>query len=175
MFKDYYAILEVNYPSDEKEIKSAYRKETLKWHPDKNIGRNTEEQMKDINEAYTILSNLKSRERYEREYQIFKQNQKKKEGEFASGSAYSKNNRHYHRNEESCNTKWQYDYDVKDSSLKDDIKNARESAEKYVKDFLESLRNDSKVAAGGTLDEIFPYLLVGIMMAIITFIVQTCS
>ena len=56
MFKDYYAILEISFPSDEKEIKAAYRQQSLKWHPDRNIGRNTEEEMKAINEAYAILS-----------------------------------------------------------------------------------------------------------------------
>lgn len=175
MFKDYYTILGINHPSDEKEIKSAYRKQALKWHPDRNIGRSTEEQMKDINEAYTILINPISKERYEKEYQIFKQSQKVKEEEYTSSTVHPKYSNHYYSNEESHYTKWQYDYDVKDSSLKEDIKNAQESAERYVKDFLTLLKNDSKVATKGALDEVFPYLLTGIIVAIFILFIQTCS
>ncbi len=175
MLKDYYAILGINYPSDEKEIKFAYRKQAFKWHPDRNIGRSTEEQMKDINEAYTILSNPISRGKYEKEYQIFKQGQKVKEEECTSSTVHSPNNNFYDSNEEFHYTKWQYDYDVKDWSLREDIKNARESAERYIKDFLASLKNDSKVAIKGAWDEVFSYIIAGVIMIILVFFIQTCS
>lgn len=175
MFKDYYAILRINYPSDEKEIKSAYRKQALKWHPDRNIERGTEEQMKDINEAYTILGDPISKGRYEKEYQMFKQIQKVREKEYTSSTIHSKNSKPYYSNEEFHYTKWQYDYNVKDSSLKGDIKNAQRAAERYVEDFLAALNNNSKVAAKGVWDEVFPYIIVGIIMTIFILFIQTYS
>lgn len=175
MFKDYYAILGINYPSDEKEMKFAYRKQAFKWHPDRNIGRSTEEQMKDINEAYTILGNPVSRERYNKEYQIFKQKQGVKKEANTSSTVHSPNSNFYDNNEEFNYTEWQYDYDVKDWSLREDIKNARESAERYVKDFLASLKNDSKVAAKGAWDVFFSYIIAGVIMIIFIFFIQTCS
>lgn len=55
MFVDYYQILEISYPSNADEIKRAYRKLSLKWHPDRNVGIDTSEIMIGINEAYYIL------------------------------------------------------------------------------------------------------------------------
>lgn len=54
-FKDYYKILEICFPSNDDEIKTAYRRMSLKWHPDKNPGIDTSNLMIDINEAYYIL------------------------------------------------------------------------------------------------------------------------
>ena len=71
MFKDYYSILGIPENVTPKQIKAAYRTQSLKWHPDKNPDRDTTEQMKDINEAYSILSNADTRARYDKEYQFY--------------------------------------------------------------------------------------------------------
>ena len=56
-YKDYYKTLGVPRGSDEKEIKKAFRKLAQQYHPDKNPGDKTAEaRFKDINEAYTVLS-----------------------------------------------------------------------------------------------------------------------
>lgn len=65
----YYTILDLkkeDNPSDE-EIKRAYKKKALKWHPDRNIKkkREAEEKFKEINEAYEILSDSKKRKLYD--------------------------------------------------------------------------------------------------------------
>ena len=53
--KDYYAILGVNKSATQEEIKKAYRKLALKYHPDRNPGDKTaEEKFKEINEAYDV-------------------------------------------------------------------------------------------------------------------------
>lgn len=62
--KNYYKILGVNKRAGEKEIKKAYRKLALKWHPDKNE-EDTEAKFKDINEAYSVLSDPKKRNDYD--------------------------------------------------------------------------------------------------------------
>ena len=67
-FKDYYKILELeNSKVTTEQIKSAYRKQAKKYHPDVNVGnRVAEERIKDINEAYRILSSPASKRKYDR-------------------------------------------------------------------------------------------------------------
>lgn len=68
IFKDYYKILELetNKVSTD-EIKTAYREQAKKYHPDVNIGvRGAEERFKDINEAYQTLINEQTRRKYDR-------------------------------------------------------------------------------------------------------------
>lgn len=68
--KDYYKILDIARDADEKTIKKGYRTQTLKYHPDKYKGgdlseKEIEAKMQEINEAYEILSDAKSRESYD--------------------------------------------------------------------------------------------------------------
>jgi curved DNA-binding protein len=66
-YKDYYKILGVNRKAAADEIRSAYRKLALKYHPDKNPGdKKAEEKFKEINEAYQVLSDDKKRAHYDR-------------------------------------------------------------------------------------------------------------
>ena len=63
---DYYKILGVNKDADENEIKKAYRKLAIKYHPDKNLGnKEAEEKFKEINEAYEVLSDKDKRSKYD--------------------------------------------------------------------------------------------------------------
>lgn len=65
MGKDYYKILGVSKGASEEEIKKAYRKLALKYHPDKNKAANAEEKFKELAEAYEILSDKKKRDIYD--------------------------------------------------------------------------------------------------------------
>jgi curved DNA-binding protein len=68
-FQDYYEILGVDRKASDKEIKSAYRKLARKWHPDLHSGKDkekAEEKIKQINEAYEVLSDKEKREKYDR-------------------------------------------------------------------------------------------------------------
>ena len=60
--KDYYKVLDVSEDATAEEIKKTYRKLAFQYHPDKNPG--SEELMKEINEAYAVLSDQKKREAY---------------------------------------------------------------------------------------------------------------
>lgn len=65
MVKDYYKILNVNKKSSEDEIKKKYKKLALVWHPDRNKSQNAEQKFKEINEAYTTLSDQTKRKEYD--------------------------------------------------------------------------------------------------------------
>ncbi len=64
--KDYYKILGVSKDASADEIKKAFRKLAIKYHPDKNKGnKEAEERFKEINEAYAVLSDPKKRKEYD--------------------------------------------------------------------------------------------------------------
>lgn len=64
--QDYYQILGVNRDASPEEIKKAYRRLALKYHPDKNKGdKHAEEMFKKISEAYAVLSNPEKRKEYD--------------------------------------------------------------------------------------------------------------
>jgi molecular chaperone DnaJ len=65
--RDYYDILGVSKGASKDEIKKAYRKQALKYHPDKNPGdKKAEEHFKEAAEAYEVLSNDEKKSRYDR-------------------------------------------------------------------------------------------------------------
>jgi len=65
--KDYYSILGVGKDANDEEIKKAYRKLALKYHPDRNNGdKKAEEKFKELNEAYGVLSDKSKRIDYDR-------------------------------------------------------------------------------------------------------------
>ena len=65
--RDYYEILGVARGASEQEIKSAYRKLALQYHPDRNPGNNeAEENFKEAAEAYSVLSDAQKRANYDR-------------------------------------------------------------------------------------------------------------
>ena len=65
--RDYYEVLGVERSANEDEIKKAYRKAAIKFHPDKNPGdKEAEEKFKEAAEAYDVLSNPDKRARYDR-------------------------------------------------------------------------------------------------------------
>jgi molecular chaperone DnaJ len=64
--RDYYEVLGLDRGADWEEIKKAYRKLALKFHPDKNPGdKNAEEQFKEIGEAYEVLNDPEKRAVYD--------------------------------------------------------------------------------------------------------------
>lgn len=64
--KDYYEVLGIDKNASEDEIKRAFKKAALKYHPDRNQGdKEAEEKFKEINEAYQVLSDSEKRQRYD--------------------------------------------------------------------------------------------------------------
>ena len=65
MGKDYYSVLGVQKDATDEQLKKAYRKMALKFHPDKNQSPGAEEKFKQIGEAYDVLSDPKKRKIYD--------------------------------------------------------------------------------------------------------------
>jgi len=83
--KDYYTILGVPETATEEELKKAYRRLALQYHPDKNLGDSkAEERFKEISEAYVVLVDQQKR----RQYDVSRQAQYAS-GEAAAGFRYS--------------------------------------------------------------------------------------
>ena len=74
--KNYYTILGLNKDASLSEIKKAYRRLAVKFHPDKNLDDDGffEKMFKDIDEAYNILSDSEKRDEYDKSF-FYKENQ----------------------------------------------------------------------------------------------------
>ena len=65
MGKDYYKILGITKGASEDDVRKAYRKMALRYHPDKNKSAGAEEKFKEVAEAYEVLSDKKKRDIYD--------------------------------------------------------------------------------------------------------------
>ena len=63
--RDYYDILGLDRNSTQEDIKNAFRKHALKYHPDRNKEKDAPEKFKEINEAYQVLSDPEKRSIYD--------------------------------------------------------------------------------------------------------------
>lgn len=65
--RDFYEVLGIQKGADEMEIKKAFRKKAMEFHPDRNPGdKVSEEKFKEVNEAYSILSDPQKKDKYDR-------------------------------------------------------------------------------------------------------------
>lgn len=65
MKKDYYKILGVSKSATSDDIRKAYRKLALQYHPDRNKTKEAESKFKEINEAYEVLSDKQKKQQYD--------------------------------------------------------------------------------------------------------------
>ena len=63
--RDYYQVMGVSKSDSEEEIRKAFRKKAMEYHPDRNKNADAEEKFKEINEAYQVLSNSTKRSQYD--------------------------------------------------------------------------------------------------------------
>jgi len=150
-FKDYYKILEVGKKSSIEEIKAAFKKQAIKWHPDKNPDFDTTSKMQEINEAYLILKDIEGRERYDKEYVKYQ--------EF-----YSKDN------------ELKNEYEFSDEILKKWMTNARRQAIdlaiQTIKEVGEISITASKAAGSKILELVIAYSIFGFLFLILA---KACS
>lgn len=132
MFVDYYSLLEISSDSSVAEIKNAYKKQALRWHPDKN-SQDTTHRMQLINEAKLILLDEEARKRYNIEYLKFRQSQN--EEKFKQTDTKKESESEFERKES-------YSYEYREYNIQDDvlaswIQNARRQAKEIIKETIE--------------------------------------
>lgn len=168
MFKDYYKILGITQQASTLEIKSAYRAMSMKWHPDRNPKVDVTAIMQDINEAYAILKDEDKRRRYDEEYGRFIK-------QYHDDLTLHKNGKNDHEStDQNHSSRWKYDYDIQNETLKEDIKTAQKYAKKLVDEFLKSFKCASKNAAKGAWSGAKDYVYGAIIVALIGVAVKTC-
>ena len=168
MFRDYYAILEIDSYVSQNEIKSAYHRLSKKWHPDVNPNTDVTSQMQDINEAYFVLKDTEKRRRYDAEYKKFKQYQQ-------TSTERINNTKDNHNQSSTSQSTYHtssnyYDYNVNDEKVWSDMETAHDEAARLVKEFISHLINDGKSAANGAWEAIYPYIIISIVFSIIGII-----
>lgn len=174
MFNDYYKILEVDPSATQEEIKSAFKKQAIKWHPDRNIGVDTTKCMQEINEAYLILKDIEARERYNREYQRFNQYQRKNEQ-----SDQQEQKRSETREKQKEKTYKYADYNVEDDILQKWMDNAKKQAvdlaKQTIEDFKGMVASGAKAAVKGARNVIVFYIIIGLIATLILGISKSCT
>ncbi len=175
MFVDYYAVLEVSPNASAQELKAAFKKCALKYHPDRNLGIDTTEMMQLINEAYLILKDSEARLKYDREYQRFKEfteNQAKEKE--ASNSSHQQEEENERRNAQDSKKSSYYQsasFEVEDDLLSKWMENARRQAVNLAKETIENFKGMSmeggKAIGEAVIGGIFRYIGFGILMIII--------
>lgn len=160
MFVDYYAILEIEASASAEEVKSAFKKQALKWHPDRNSNIDTTKRMQQINEAYLILKDSEARTRYDVEYNIYLK---------------------FHQSKESYK---KYDFEDSSYAVNDDIlrkwmENARQQAVNLAKQTIEDLKGmvkeGSKAAVKEAGSQFLAQIAISVLVLIIFSIIGLCS
>ena len=165
MFVDYYTLLDIPFNSNNSEIKIAYKKEAIKWHPDKN-SQDTTHRMQLINEAKLILLDAEARKRYDIEYLKFIQ--AKKEEKYRKADA-KKEPGHERKEKKSYEYR---EYNIQDDVLASWIQNARRQAKEIIKETLEL----SSVGGKAALQELksgFGCWLIGLVILVVFFLIIT--
>lgn len=162
-FKDYYKILNLIYPSNPEDIKLAYRRLSLQWHPDKNPGMDVTQKMQDINEAYTILKDPRKKGRYDKEYLLFTHFKSHQSTRFSDVQSSN-------HNEDNSKK-----YEIHDEDLKNDINDAYQYAHDLVEEFIKSLRKESSKAAVGVWEGAKGYIIVAIIFFVSGILIKACQ
>jgi curved DNA-binding protein CbpA len=183
MFKDYYAILQIDLSASQDDIKAAFKRQALKWHPDRNIGKDTTSIMQDINEAKLILLDPEARERYNIEYLRFSEfqkqkynenKQKEKQKEEDSKKQKTEEQKHYQET-----TSQARDYEVEDEILNKWMNNAKKQAVDLAKETIEDLKGMTKEGMKAATEKVgsqIPSLLImAVFCLIIALLIKTCN
>jgi len=184
MFIDYYSILEIPNTATKAEVKSAYKKQAIRWHPDKNPGQDTKRKMQEVNEAYLILNDDEARDRYDREYSRFKSFHQERER--ARKAEEYKQRQYEHKKQEqekkteektreqkSEKPKEEYStFQFDDEVLKKWMENARKQAFRNVHEMVKEFRHSSVIGFGTFFSTALKAIGVGIIFFIIFLIIS---
>lgn len=182
MFVDYYSVLEINETATFEEIKSAFRQQAIKWHPDRNHGKDTTKKMQLINEAYLILKDAEARNRYDTEYQRFKAFNKattpKKEKKENEPEQHTKTKEEKRKAEPEKNFEYA-EYSAKDDVLKRWMENAKrqavELAKQTIKDFSGMVAVGAKEGAKAAGKMLVFQIVIGLLFILIFGLTKSCN
>jgi curved DNA-binding protein CbpA len=164
MFKDYYHILKVTFDASQEEIRTAYKKQALHWHPDRNSSNEALKKMQDINEAYLILKDIEAKSRYDKEYIRYQDYQK------SFDTSFEEANTSQTKDEQS---KQQYEFH--DDLLKKWMNNAREQAATLVAQTLAEFKVGVKSAGKEMLERFIGFIVVGLIFSLIFALSRGCN
>jgi DnaJ-class molecular chaperone len=155
MFKDYYNVLEIKKSASQSEIKASFKKQAIRWHPDRNLNTDTTEKMQEINEACLILKDQDARQRYDLEYEkfnIYKDKSNNNQNKTKSKKTYE-------------------EYQFEDETLKKWMQNAKnqavELAKQTIKEMAELSINATKEAGSKMIETFISYSLAGLLIMIL--------
>lgn len=151
MFINYYQILEIDENASFQEIKSSYNKLAFKWHPDKNLDSDTTIQMQLINEAYLILKDSEARERYNIQFQRYKQYQ-------TVNNSSSNNQKENHNNDSTVESNFESNDEILNKWIENAKKQAKEIVEKIMDEFKGSIKEGAK-SIGSFFWYLIPFIL----------------
>jgi DnaJ-class molecular chaperone len=174
MFKDYYIILDIGQNASELDIRKAFREQANKWHPDKNNSEDAHEMFIQIHEAYLLLKDKEARERYDIEYNKFKQYQEQTKS--TKSNQYKSDSSKF--SSQSTNTKYQSEtneYKVDDDLLAKWMSNAKRQAVDIANQAVKDLKGVSGAAANGCVKGLSQALIWVIVLNVIFFIVKACG
>ena len=185
MFRDYYAILEIDQNVTEGEIKSAFKRQALKWHPDKNPGIDTTSKMQLINEAKLILSDPEARGRYDVEYNKYKfqkthHTKQQKTGSQKKDTTYSPPYSNDSNEWEGFETEFDAkEYRVNDEELHRWMNNAKRQsvdlAKKTIEDFKGMVKEGTKAAAKEAFSVLSIQIVLGIIISLFILLSRACK
>lgn len=174
MFIDYYELFEIDSASTQEEIKAAFRKQALKWHPDRNTETDTTRKMQMLNEAYLILKDVEARMKYDIAYESFLQYKYRKSDHKKTETEPDTKQETYTNNDSEF-----YDFEVADDDLEKWIRNARKQAVELAKQTIKDLKG--MVSAGlvegakGAGKQLFYQIIAGFIFFVIIALFRSCG
>jgi curved DNA-binding protein CbpA len=170
MFVDYYHLLGISHEASLEEIKKAFKKQALKWHPDRNSSPDAEEMMKLINEAYLLLKDKEARLKYDEEHKEFRKSQTK----YKEASSENQD-----RSEKQTYKSNFHEYEIRDDDLKRWILNARAQAVNLAKQTIKDLKGVTGAGVSGAVEgavsAVGSYIGLSILFSIIFALARGCS
>ena len=151
MFIDYYQILDISKTDNHTIIKSAYKKQAIIWHPDKNKSQDATSKMQLINEAYIILSDVNAKYRYDLEYDRYFKIKKEREN-----IVLKKENKDTFENDKSNkNKQTDFDFEIHDDILRNLINTAKLKAKKLAQETKDDFISLTKAFLKGFIERKF--------------------
>ena len=180
MFVDYYSLFEIPQTSTADEIKSAFRTQALKWHPDRNPGVDTTQKMQLLNEAKLILLDTEAREKYDIQYLKFKQFEETKRQSTRQEQTKEKAEEPKQQTHKPFEKTYTHtDFDVDDDILKRWTTNAKKQSVDLAKQTIEELKGMTKagVKAGAkAMGNAFIYqIILSVVILIIFGLAKSCN